>query len=181
MTVSEAFAAVEGEPFAARLNLAHDLAMFLGILREERAVQVLLEAARGQEAREVIIKRTLSLSRQTIDLRYRHPSDTVLATYLEVLFANDPLTAGVAAEAIVQTPQCWWAQKIASPILLRAQARSSAKTPQRNIDLTPTMPISIAQGESASDSLFVSGFVRDHSRLRDVQWVAPASIATKAA
>lgn len=167
MTISRALARalheIESEGFATRVNLASDVRMFLRAISEEDAVLVLLEGLDSPEVVSLLLQRALALSREAPDPRYRHERDAALATYLW-LFAQKNFDLGSTfAAAIVATPNCWWARRLAAEILIVPQTRNSSK------DIKSDVALGSAQVEPAARSssvpmLSLSGFVRDRSR-----------------
>jgi hypothetical protein len=128
MTTHGALQEVETLEFSARLNLASNLRLFYLAASREAAVGVLAAGLRHDPdgMGSVLLTRILDLSRVTVDPRYRHPSDAALAVYLWLLGQSSPLGA-VAAEVIAQTPQCWWASRVAAPILEQGPTTNEAR------------------------------------------------------
>jgi hypothetical protein len=185
MTTHEALQEVETLQFSARLNLASNLRLFYLAASRETAVGVLAASLQHDpdEMSSVLLTRILDLSRVTVDPRYRHPSDAALAVYLWLLGQFSPLGA-VAAEVIAQTPQCWWASRVAAPILEQAPTTNQASGEVADTVLaavqnsnTASFEIVDAVGQGApdaasleqpgesSESLALAGLVRARSKV----------------
>src|SRR5262249_40792507 len=94
------FAAVEGPPLSAHLNVASGFPQFLRALESRPEVQALLKHLRTREDTVDLLLRVLDLVSAPSDPQYEHPHDVALAAYLWVLSVSDPSSAKVAAELV---------------------------------------------------------------------------------
>ena len=59
------------------------------------------------------MERVLELVRREIDPEYENPWDAALSAYLLFLMSCNVALASVAADAVLECPNCWWSRKIA--------------------------------------------------------------------
>ncbi len=113
MTFEEALREVESQEFAVRLNVASDFRTFKRVARAKECIRALLRFLAHRKEREKIFVHIIELSSQQIDLRYENVWDTPLAIYVWLINQRDFELGRIAAEAVVNAPQCWWAWKAA--------------------------------------------------------------------
>ncbi len=113
MTFEEALREVESQEFAVRLNIASDFRTFKRVARTKECVRALLRFLALRKEREKIFVHIIELSSQQVDPRYENVWDTPLAIYVWLINQRDFELGRIAAEAVVNAPQCWWAWKAA--------------------------------------------------------------------
>jgi hypothetical protein len=69
------------------------------------------ESVQGAEWR--VLERVFELVRRKIEPEYENPWDAALAAYLLFLMSGDVALASVAADAVLECPNCWWSRKVA--------------------------------------------------------------------
>ncbi|MBI3825829.1 MAG: hypothetical protein HY294_07530 [Candidatus Rokubacteria bacterium] len=168
MSANEAMIEIESSVFAARMNLASDLWVFVRAARDERAVSDLLGHLRTRETLEEVFQRILELARTAPDVRYRHPFDTALAIYMWLVEQTDRAVAGVAAEAILGVPQTFWARQFATPIVAGSRIKTSATTQDQNWPAGRVAKASIAQ-DFVMDWTELSHLVLERSKFERVR------------
>ncbi len=187
---------IESHEFSARVNVASSDTVFARALAAERAVQDLLRASQGNdEHAKEILARIWKLSSLVVDSKFEHPFDSALAAYLWVLSWTHPQLASVAASAVLEAANCWWARRVAerlaeaqekqtpystgsSPVLSweRASAPSqlgilpSAVTPAGTLNLVVVGPLLHHSIRFFSPTLI---YVQSRSRTR-LSWLAEA-------
>lgn len=119
MNLTKHFLKIESERFAARVNVANSLSVFLDALSEDPAFISLIEHIRENYPITLrILLRIKRLAGLEIDYRYANPYDSALAAYAWAIQTLDmPETASIAAELLLSARQTWWARKIASLII----------------------------------------------------------------
>jgi hypothetical protein len=112
MTPSEAMRQLEGDAFAAYVNLASDLKTFLRAVESRPEVQALKEAMKTPGMAEQVAARIEELTRLPGDADREHPADASLAAYLWLLQTADH-TRALSAAAALRAESFWWARKVA--------------------------------------------------------------------
>ena len=133
MTFEEALHDIESHEFAAHVNLASDLATFLRIANDHESVRTLLSGIVSIDRQKHLLSEVLRLSRLEVDIRYENPWDSALAVFLWVLSLRSPRLAPVAAEATIQTRQCWWALRVAHGILRESLLQSTQASERHHV------------------------------------------------
>ncbi len=126
MTLQEAMAEIESHELAARLNVASDSRTFFQLAQGQKAVLDLEQKLDSYEVKVRILSRAWKLSRYKVDLRYENQWDTALAVYVWLISRKDFALARIAADAVIEAPQCWWAAKISRHIILGKLLHSDA-------------------------------------------------------
>jgi hypothetical protein len=105
--MDEIFQIIESTAFEARLGIASGFTLFEKILKDEPAIQVLLEVP--AEKIHFVHSRLLSLVVKEYNNRiYSNPYDTAMAAYLWVLSKRDPKLARDVIEYILPMRDLWW-------------------------------------------------------------------------
>ncbi len=120
------FADIQAAKFAAKVSLANDMRQALRLMFDDSVVHALLLAAKSEDIREDLFFRAFRLTRLSTDVRYRHPFDTALAAYLIILSLHDAAWSRILAEAVLQTPNCWLASRIARETLFEQATNKAA-------------------------------------------------------
>ena len=119
MNWQEALSEIQSHEFAANLNAVSSMGAFFRASSREPAVVALYgRMLESEEVREEALGRIHDLSRLQVDPRYENPNDTPLAILLWLTYFAAPAYSGVAATMINRAPQCWYAKKLASRILM---------------------------------------------------------------
>jgi hypothetical protein len=115
--IEDLFKVIESHEFAAIMNLASDLKTFVRALGADASVQALAREMSVAGARAAVHDRILALVKDVGEEGYEHPWDSALAAYLWLLAERDAAQAKASALRISETPQCWWAAKVAEKII----------------------------------------------------------------
>ena len=118
------------------------------------------------EAQERVLNRVLTLARQSPDLRYENSADTPLSVYLLALGVHDAALARVAAQAIAETKQCWWARRIAEDILLGRNVRTSSRDDTADITFGETHRVTLVQADATGESVIITGLATPGARMQ---------------
>jgi hypothetical protein len=113
MTAPEAIREIEGKEFAARLNLASDLRMFLAAAEHEEAISSLARLASDRRYQELLWERLVRACRLSPDHRYRHPLDAAIGVYVWLLNRVSSPLYPVASELLRRVENLMWALRIA--------------------------------------------------------------------
>ena len=109
---------IESVQFAAQVDIASGFRVFQRALEKNEFVHSLLRYVQEHPQRQQkVYQRLLELLEMNDQPDYAHPYDPALTAYLYVLNAVDSALADSAAQRLLQTPQLWWAKKLASQIL----------------------------------------------------------------
>lgn len=146
MTLQEIMRLVEGHEFAARLNLASDMRTLLSIALQQDEIRRLIELLEKPEAQEEVLRRVVQISRQRIDPRYENPGDAALAVYVWVLNVRGSRLARLAADAAIEAPHCWWAEKIVQ------QVGSTGRVPSENYTQPAESGFQIVRNAGSDDT-----------------------------
>jgi hypothetical protein len=168
MPLAEILKTIESPVFQIEVNVASDLRTFLAAVREHLATRQLIEHLTSPSAQERVLNRVFTLSRQSPDPRYENPSDTPLGVYLFALSVHDVVLAGVAAQAIGEARQCWWASKMAEQIVLGRNVKSFSADEATDIDLRDRTRrrVTTNQSEGAGESVITAGLLGSGSRMK---------------
>ena len=116
--MNELFKLAESHETAAGVGVASGSSMFHTAVSELPVTGDLLAQGRNDDRNErAIASRIADLVQEHIDLRYRHPHDIPLAIYLYVLYQLNREVSRIAAHAVLETPNCSWAGRVAHGIL----------------------------------------------------------------
>jgi hypothetical protein len=129
MNIAEALEKIEGDAFAAVVNLASDFRTFLRILASQPESEALASALGSEAVAQQVFARVLELTQGPVDETYEHPADAALAAYLWLLNGVDGQRSRAGAEAVLQARQCWWARQVAWSILERAREQEDGARP----------------------------------------------------
>jgi len=114
----DTFEQIEHVEFAARLQGADDVPMFLDFVHSHAAVQGLF-AARDPEA---IVQRIHRLMTKRIDPNYMHPEDPALAAYFDTLYRMQNREALQRAwKLCAKHAKLYWTHQVAQSINLREE------------------------------------------------------------
>lgn len=142
MTALDAvFAVLEGSRFAAEVNVASNLKIFLRALVSQPAVQELATAMSVRGVCEQVCERVEELARQEILAEYEHPSDAAMAAYLWLLSTRDEELAARAASRVTVCPNCWWAAKVAENILSSSSCQLASGSSSATMNGQPPTPV----------------------------------------
>lgn len=130
MTFEQALATIESHEHAANLGIASGLGLYLRIMAKQDAVRALETHLDLEANHQAVFHRILELARRPFDRGFRHPWDSALATYAFVMVPCPPL-ARLAANVLLQTPNCSWARQMARRILLDDVTHNDANVPVR--------------------------------------------------
>lgn len=161
---------IESHEFAIQTNVVSGSRLFFRAIAEQPSVRHLCSEMRSQDFARQLVIRISKLSHQRVDVRYENPLDTAFATYLWALQSTHPELARVAAEGVVQAPNCFWSSRLAEAILRDTFTSGSGSTMfekdgQTHVDMfaTPYAGESQIIGDlavsflSQSDGLLFSG------------------------
>ena len=123
MTLQEVMETVEGQPFSAEANLAAGLDAFCGAIRNHSLFRDLADRMKDPGVLKTVLVRLVELSRRPIRMQYENPFDSAMAAYLMAVEAVDSEVAAVAAEAVSEAPNCWWASQVSTGIENSASLR----------------------------------------------------------
>jgi hypothetical protein len=126
--LTDLFVRIESLPFSAQLGVLSGFESFLRALPSVPEVRDLASATSAQEEKNALFNRMQELAKRKVDSAYENPWDIPLAAYLWVLFQVDADLTPMAAGAIMQTQDCWWAKKLAQKILDAPRAKASPTT-----------------------------------------------------
>jgi hypothetical protein len=138
---------IESHDFAATVRVASSVRTAIESVLADPAVRDLRKQLIDSEAAYHVLARVLALASQGIDFRYENPNDTALFVYILLLGECSAELSLIAASAVCQVPNLWWASEVAAAVLdnrrLRSDAASSRAT---GLDATT----------EATDRIFVS-------------------------
>jgi hypothetical protein len=117
MSLQQLAEQIESHEFAIQTNVVSGTRQFFRAIAEQAPVRQLRSEIQSQDLAHELVIRISKLSHQRVDVRYENPFDTAFATYLWVLQSVHPELARVAAEGIVQAPNCFWSSSLAESLL----------------------------------------------------------------
>ena len=118
MSLSKLLERIESRWFSAYINAASGLSVVRMEFESNELLEKLTNALQhSPQNKRLVFQRLLELLPQNDEPEYAHPHDVALAAYLEVLSRVDAGLKGKAIEQILQTPQLWWARRLAHYIL----------------------------------------------------------------
>jgi hypothetical protein len=129
---------IESHEFAIQTNVVSGIRQFFRAVAEQAPVHQLCSEIQSKDSARELVIRISKLSRQRVDVRYENPFDTAFATYLWVLQSVHPELARVAAEGIVQAPNCFWSSRLAESLLREPFTVGSGSTVIEQESRTPT-------------------------------------------
>lgn len=121
MTLADVMKAIEQDEFSAEMNLAAGTRAFRRSIRAHDLFLRLTNLAKENPSE--VAERVESLSHLDVDMAYENRFDAALSAYLMVL--SDVAEAEVvskAGQAVLRTPNCWWASGLARELLLETVA-----------------------------------------------------------
>jgi hypothetical protein len=123
------FGVIESSEMFLSANLAQGLASFIEHALTVGATRTLIDRVRRdpQDARRVL-QRLVTIVAYRTDTRYANPNDVAISIYGLVLSAADADTFTVAAAAIANAPNCWWAPRVMQRIDPRRSETGIART-----------------------------------------------------
>jgi len=125
VNITSLLEAIESYDLAARINIASSLRSAVEILLGNLTVLELRKAVKAPEAAYSVLTRVFELTKRATDLRYENPNDTALFIYEFALNEHHPPLAVIAAGAICQVPNLWWASEFSTEIIDNRTARNS--------------------------------------------------------
>jgi hypothetical protein len=128
MNKDELFQEIESIRFSTEMDLLGGFRVLLRLLDEDDSLAQLIKIMNdAPEASDQIYERILTLLPENDKPEYAHPHDAALAGYLYVLSQTDAALAQQAIEAILSTPQLWWAARLARHLQENAVLQPGAK------------------------------------------------------
>jgi hypothetical protein len=150
---------VEGTAFAVHVGVASGFKQFGRLLRSQKAVDALAQAARSDaDIARIVLGRLVRLSRLRIDPRYENPNDVAIAAYLVVLASASSQLYRIAVDEVLSSTNLWWAAQIARVSIEEARQVSAAET--FVIDGNPDQAASV----NSIEATFPSGLFDDTFR-----------------
>jgi hypothetical protein len=139
---ARAVRAVESLDFRIRLNVASGLTPLLLAFAEEPALVELVDALKDADVREGLVNHVADLAGKSVDPRYESDADIALAAFVWALATADRSVGQIAAQVACRAPQCWWAPKVSSAVLLGALWRLPERraTAQSEAAMSPIPP-----------------------------------------
>jgi hypothetical protein len=156
MSLKSVMKDIESHDFSSRVNVASDFRSYLLAIRQQKGTTALIKELESPENLMRVLLRVLELSRERVDLRYENPWDAALATYVWALSKKNSNYAILAAEAVSEVHQIWWAEKLSRHILLGNQFRSSADSTQNEFVAAPYTSYRTVQKANSGDVYFIS-------------------------
>lgn len=117
MNWQKALENIESHEFAAEVNIASHLGMFLAIARESESVRFVQAQLKDAGRVAELTTRAYQRTQEPVDPRYENRWDVSLAVYLWLLATENPKYASSVAYSVLVTPQCWWAHQLARQII----------------------------------------------------------------
>ncbi len=112
MTLSELMEQIEGRRFDAYLNAASGLSVLRMALEDSPFLRDLIAELQAHPENAQRVSQRISDLLKTAD-QPDYSFDAALAAYLFALSRVDSALTHKAIEAILQTPQLWWARRLA--------------------------------------------------------------------
>lgn len=161
MTVEDAMREIESHGFAARLNVASDLATFLRIAGEEDAVRALLRQLDSPDEQERLFMRALELSMSSTDLRYENQWDTALAVLLWLVSLKSLDLANLMAGVVSKAPQCWWATKMSYSLLRQSPVHNEAGVRDSEQIIYQAIPLNLMGGIDSGEAMLPISYLSE--------------------
>jgi hypothetical protein len=118
MTIEQCFSKIEDPGFAAVLNAASTLSVFIDIMEAESPfTQLVEEAKRDPRGVPKVFDRIRALAETPINQHYENPNDVALSAYAWAVGKIAPSLSTLVAEYIIEIPNIWWSASIASVVL----------------------------------------------------------------
>jgi hypothetical protein len=130
MTWREALERIESHEFAASVNIASHLGMFLAIASESEATRYVRAQLKDVGNVAELATRAYKRTQEPVDPRYENRWDVPLAVYLWLLVVESPQYALPVAYSVLVTPQCWWARQLARRIVSGAYKTEGTAEPE---------------------------------------------------
>lgn len=125
MKLHDLFEYVESDRFSAFINAASGLSVVLLEFDNNAAVQTFIKRLTS-DSEKAAYDRLVFLAGAMAPDQVEHPRDAALAAYLYVLNKSNSNTAQQAIEHILQTPNLWWARRLAQHYKQEAETESSS-------------------------------------------------------
>lgn len=117
MTLESSMAEIESPALSARMNVVSSERAFYRAAEVEPAIQDIVRCSyESRDATRTLINRIRRLAAEEPDPNYENPNDTALALYLWIVSSID-LENASAAEYVLHSPNCWYAQKLARRVV----------------------------------------------------------------
>jgi hypothetical protein len=117
---------IESLEFDVRLNVVSSYRLFLTAAQQEPAVKALYQAMQSsEEVTEEVLGRVCEVSTMEIDTRYGNSQDAALTVLLWLLWLTEKDYAEVAAHYVAGAGNCWYAWRMAQPILFPASVTAN--------------------------------------------------------
>jgi len=152
MTTAQLLDHVESHDFAASINVASSSRSAIDALLASPTLLELRDALGKPDTAYEVLTRVFELTRRSVDVRYENPNDIALFAYVFTLNEQYPALALIAAAAICQVPNLWWAATFASEIIDNRTARN------------------MSAGETLSEIVWVADVV-DRIFVADTRWL----------
>jgi hypothetical protein len=108
---------VESPRFGAEIGIASGFETLTKVIEGNEIVRYLIESSnKNSSVSEKILGRILLLSAEEIDLKYTHPHDYALVTYLWILYIVAKDKAQEASHCLLTVPHLFWARILARHI-----------------------------------------------------------------
>ena len=114
MSLQHLFEKIEGIEFATNIDILSGFKIFLKALNADNTLLALVEELeKHPQQKQDVFQRIQFLLGVNEQAEYMHPYDAALAGYLYALSRVDIPLTHKAIEIILQTPQLWWARRLA--------------------------------------------------------------------
>ncbi len=118
MSLDKVLEEIESLDFTTRLSILSGFSTVLLTLKNDQTIaQLISKLATSEENRQKVFQRILELLPQNPQPEYAHPLDENLTGYLFALNEVDAHLAQESAEKVFETPNLFWARRLAKHIL----------------------------------------------------------------
>lgn len=117
MIPNQIWTEIEGPLFAATIGVVSTPRAYRDALKMQRVVTVLAALLSSHDNQTALIARLTHLLTQSTDIRYCHPHDLAIGTYLATLANFSIALATEPARLASSIPNLWWGKLIAAEIL----------------------------------------------------------------
>lgn len=117
MTLNKLFSIIESVEFGLKLSAASGFSVVKMVLENDLTLQELIEVSKkSSENRAKVFERLVTLLEDNTEPEYMHDHDEALTAYLFVLSKTDENFVNLAADKMLQTPNLWWARRLAEEL-----------------------------------------------------------------
>lgn len=114
MNLTDFFDNIESRHFAGNLRILSGFKVVLLVLQDDETLkQLVVHLQTAPEHQQVVLQHLLDLLTANDQPQYAHPFDAAIAAYLYALSQVDVELSQRAISAILETPQLWWARRLA--------------------------------------------------------------------